>query len=125
MPIVRRKRANIDRPKLLADLAAQRKPSERQIATQVAEDGDAWSDAELNAAELVYPPPTADEVRALRARLRLSQAKFARRFGFTIDTLQQYEQGRRTPSGPASTLLRVIAADPKAVVRALKHRKVG
>jgi len=55
----------------------------------------------------------------------LSQAQFARRFGFTIDTLQQYEQGRRAPSGPAATLLRVIEADPDAVQRAPAVRKAG
>jgi putative transcriptional regulator len=44
-------------------------------------------------------------------------------FGFSVDTVQQYEQGRRVPSGPASTLLRVIAAEPEAVIRALDpHR---
>jgi putative transcriptional regulator len=55
--------------------------------------------------------------------LGLSQAQFARRFGFTLDTVQQYEQGRRRPSGPESTLLRVIEADPEAVVRAPRPRK--
>ena len=50
-------------------------------------------------------------MRALRARLNLSQSEFAQRFGFTIDTLQQYEQGRRVPSGPASTLLRAIGRE--------------
>ncbi len=63
-----------------------------------------------------------EQVRALRSRLGLSQAQFAQRFGFTVDTVQQYEQGRRTPSGPASTLLRVIDADPEAVIRALRVR---
>jgi putative transcriptional regulator len=57
--------------------------------------------------------------------LGLSQAQFARRFGFTLDTVQQYEQGRQRPSGPASTLLRVIEADPEGVVRALRLRKAG
>jgi hypothetical protein len=42
-----------------------------------------------------------------------------------LDTVQQYEQGRRRPSGPASTLLRVIEADPEAVVRALRLCKAG
>jgi putative transcriptional regulator len=46
-------------------------------------------------------------------------------FGFTLDTVQQYEQGRRRPSGPVSTLLRVIETDPEAVVRALRVRKAG
>jgi putative transcriptional regulator len=82
-----------------------------------------WTDEELADAEPVYPPPSPDQVRALRARLGLTQAQFARRFGFTLDTVQQYEQGRRRPSGPASTLLRVIEADPEAVVRALGLRE--
>jgi putative transcriptional regulator len=79
----------------------------------------------LAEAEPVYPPPSPAQVRALRVKLGLSQAQFARRFGFTLDTLQQYEQGRRRPSGPASTLLRVIEADPDAVVRALGLRRAG
>jgi putative transcriptional regulator len=125
MPIVRRTRADIDKAKLLADLAARHRPSEEEIDAQAAEDGDAWTDEELTKAEPVPPPPSPEQVRALRARLGLSQAQFARRFGFTIETVQQYEQGRRRPSGPASTLLRVIEADPEAVARALRLHKAG
>jgi putative transcriptional regulator len=125
MPIVRRTKSDVDLGRVLSDFAARPQPSDREIDAQVAEDGDVWSDEELAEAELVYPPPTPDQVRTLRARLGLSQSQFARRFGFTIDTVQQYEQGRRTPSGPASTLLRVIDADPEAVVRALRLRKTG
>ncbi|HXA23180.1 MAG TPA: helix-turn-helix domain-containing protein [Acetobacteraceae bacterium] len=124
MPIVRRTRADIDREKLLADLAARPQPSEEQIEQWAAEDGDAWTDKELAEAVPVYPPPKPEEVRALRARLELSQTQFALMFGFSVDTVQQYEQGRRVPSGPASTLLRVIAAEPEAVIRALDpHRE--
>ena len=61
----------------------------------------------------------------LRAILGLSQAQFACRFGFTLDTVQQYEEGRRCPSGPASTLFRVIEANPEAVVCALRLHKAG
>jgi putative transcriptional regulator len=103
-------------------MAARGRPSEAEIDREAAEDGDAWSDEELARAVLVYPPPTAEQVKAMRHRLGLSQVQFARRFGFTVDTVQQYEQGRRVPSGPASTLLRVIASDPDAVVRALAAR---
>jgi putative transcriptional regulator len=120
MPIVRRTRAEIDKAKLLAELAARPRPTEEGIEARAIEDGDAWTDGEP-----AYPPPSPHQVRALRARLGLTQAQFARRFGFTLDTVQQYEQGRRRPSGPASTLLRVIEADPKAVVRALRVRKAG
>jgi len=122
MPIVRRNRTNIDREGLLADLAARPEPTEEEIERQAAEDGGPMTDEELATATLVYPPPAPERVRALRARLGLSQVQFARRFGFTVDTVQQYEQGRRVPSGPATTLLRVIEADPEAVVRALDPR---
>ena len=123
MPIVRKSSADIDRQALLAGLAARRRPSEAAIEAFATEDGDAWTDDELAAAPVVLPPPTAEQVRALRERLGLSQARFARGFGFSVDTIQQYEQGRRVPSGPAATLLRVIAADPEAVIRALDPRR--
>jgi putative transcriptional regulator len=122
--MVRVKAADIDRKKLLADLAARRQPTEEEIERHAIEDGGAWTDEELAEAIVVYPPPKPEQVRALRARLGLSQAQFAHRFGFTVDTVQQYEQGRRVPSGPASTLLRVIDADPDAVMRALRSHRV-
>ena len=125
MPIVRRTRADIDKLKALTELAARRRPNEEEIEAQAAEDGDAWTDEDLAEAELAYPPPSPAQLRALRTKLGLSQAQFARRFGFTLDTVQQYGQGRRRPSGPASTLLRVIEAEPEAVIRALGPRKAG
>jgi putative transcriptional regulator len=124
MPIVRRTPADIDRARL-AELEARPRPSEEEIEAQTVEDGDVSTDEELAGAEPVHPPPSPAQVRALRKRLGLSQAQFARRFGFTLDTVQQYEQGRRRPSGPVSTLLRVIEADPEAVARALGLRKAG
>jgi hypothetical protein len=57
MPIVRRTRAEIDKAKLLAELAARPQPSEEEIEAQATEDGDAWTDEELAHAEPVYPPP--------------------------------------------------------------------
>jgi putative transcriptional regulator len=85
----------------VAELATRPRLSEEESDAQAIEDGDAWTDEKLADAETVYPPPSPDQVRALRARLGLTQAQFARRFGFTLDTVQQYEQGRRRPSGPA------------------------
>jgi DNA-binding transcriptional regulator YiaG len=79
----------------------------------------ARTDEELAGAEPVYPPPPPDQVRALRARLGLTQTQFARSFCFMLDRVQQYERGRRRPSGPASMFPRVIEADPEAIVRAL------
>ena len=122
MAIVRINAADIDRAKILEEVAALQPVSEEQIEAWAAEDGDAWTDEDFARAHVVYPPPSAEEVRALRERLSLSQKQFADRFGFRVETIQQYEQGRRAPSGPATTLLRVIAADPEAVQRALMGR---
>jgi hypothetical protein len=60
MPFVRRTRADIAKTKLLAELTARPRPSEEEIEAQAAEDDDAWTDAELAEAELVYPPPSAE-----------------------------------------------------------------
>ena len=125
MPTVRRSGTEIDEAAELAKLAKRRAPTEAEIEAQAAEDGDAWTDKELAGAEAVWPSPSPTEVRALRHRLGLSQARFARRFGFSVDAVQQYEQGRRKPTGPAAALLRVIGADPDAVARALRGKKAG
>jgi putative transcriptional regulator len=63
--------------------------------------------------------PEAYDVGKIRTKLKLSQREFARRYGFSIDSIQNWEQGRRVPDGPARTLLAVIAHNPKAVERAL------
>jgi putative transcriptional regulator len=107
---------------LLADAVTTSQWSEARVDAMAAQDDNTWTDDDLANAVKVYPPPTPDQVRALRARLQLSQAQFALQFGFTIDTAQQYEQGRCKPSGPTYTLLRVIEVDPEAVIRALQRR---
>jgi putative transcriptional regulator len=59
------------------------------------------------------------DVKAIRQRLRMSQAEFARMIGVSVATLQNWEQGRRRPEGPARALLKVAAANPEAVSAAL------
>jgi putative transcriptional regulator len=56
------------------------------------------------------------DVAALRARFKLSQAKFAKLLGISVDTLQNWEQRRRRPEGPAKVLLRVAATHPEALL---------
>ena len=60
------------------------------------------------------------DVKAIRGRLRKSQTEFALMIGVSVATLRNWEQGRRTPDGPALALLRVASAEPKAVARALQ-----
>ena len=57
------------------------------------------------------------DVKALRARLGLAQPEFAARFGLSVSTLRDWEQGRTVPDGPAQVLLRVIEAAPEVVRR--------
>ena len=59
------------------------------------------------------------DVRAIRSKLGVSQAEFASMIGVSLSTLQNWEQGRRRPEGPAQALLKVAAANPQAVVEAL------
>jgi putative transcriptional regulator len=63
--------------------------------------------------------PNAVDVAAMRARLGLSQAAFARAFGLDLAALQAWEQHRRKPDRTARILLAVIAREPRAVMRAL------
>ncbi len=60
-----------------------------------------------------------EDVRAIRRRLGQSQVEFALLIGVSPATLRNWEQGRRTPDGPARALLRVAAANPRAVALAL------
>ncbi|MFC1320444.1 MAG: helix-turn-helix domain-containing protein [gamma proteobacterium symbiont of Ctena orbiculata] len=56
-----------------------------------------------------YPDP---EVKAIRESMGYSQARFARTFGVSKRTVENWEQGRRRPTGAARTLLRFVEADP-------------
>src|SRR3954465_665588 len=60
-----------------------------------------------------------NRVRSIRERTKLSQSDFAKFIGVSIKTLQNWEQDRRKPSGPAETLLRIIAHKPKLAIEAL------
>jgi putative transcriptional regulator len=61
----------------------------------------------------------AEQVKRIRALTKLSQAKFAKVLDVEVTTLQNWEQGRRNPTGPARALLRAIEKDPKHVLAAL------
>lgn len=67
----------------------------------------------------VQIPPEID-VRAIRGRLGLTQQEFAVRFGFSVNTLRHWEQGRRVPEAPTRAYLLVIDREPQTVERALR-----
>jgi len=63
--------------------------------------------------------PRAVDVKALRAKVGMTQEQFAARFGFSTATLRHWERGDRSPHGPALVLLNVIERNPEAVIEAL------
>ena len=120
MPIVRRTRSEVDLSKI--DWTRLKTIDDAAIAAQIAGDEDTapiLTAEELARARRVTPPPWPEDVKGIRGRLGLSQEQFAARFGFSVETIRNYEQGHRRPSGPAGVLLRVIASEPDAVIRAL------
>ncbi len=59
---------------------------------------------------------TSNDVVRVRNKLGLPQVKFARLLGISEDTLQNWEQGRRKPSGPAMVLLKIAVKHPKILL---------
>lgn len=60
------------------------------------------------------------DIQRARKALGLSQVEFADAFGVSASTLRKWEQGQRSPTGAATTLLKIIEREPKADMRALK-----
>jgi putative transcriptional regulator len=63
--------------------------------------------------------PEEVDVKAIRNRLGMTQARFSNTFGFSLDAIKHWEGGRRSPEAPARTLLTVIDKNPAAVLTAL------
>ncbi len=61
-----------------------------------------------------------EDIAALRRFVRLTQAQFAQAMGISVHTLRNWEQGRRTPEGPALALLRIAAKHPRIIRDNLK-----
>jgi putative transcriptional regulator len=59
------------------------------------------------------------DVRAIREAAHISQSQFAKLIGVNLRTLQNWEQHRTRPTGPARVLLKIVSNDPKAVVDAI------
>lgn len=65
------------------------------------------------------------EIRMVRERLDVTQGEFAVMIGVSTRTLQNWEQGRRRPEGPAKALLTIASRNPTAVLDALHGRRTG
>jgi len=71
----------------------------------------------LKAARVFHFKPA--DIKAVREKLNVSQSEFAMMIGVSVSTLQNWEQGRRQPEGPARALLKVAAENPEVVAEAL------
>ena len=67
--------------------------------------------------------PAEVDVKAIRKRLNMTQARFSDTFGFSLDAVKHWEGGRRTPEFSARAFLTVIARNPAAVIAALHPAK--
>jgi putative transcriptional regulator len=67
---------------------------------------------------------TSKDIRALRKKAGVSQRTFAAMLGVSNRTLQDWEQGRRIPTGPAMNLLRLYEAMPEAITKVLAEEPV-
>ncbi len=61
------------------------------------------------------------DVKSIRNKLHLNQQEFAQQFGLTVNAVQNWEQHRRTPEGPARVLLTLIDKIPDDIQKALAH----
>ncbi len=59
------------------------------------------------------------DVKAIREAAKISQSQFATLIGVNLRTLQNWEQRRTRPTGPARALLKIVASDPKSAIEAL------
>ena len=92
---------------------------EAEVVARARSDKDAQPVPRGRIADFQRVTLTPDEVRAIRQRSGLSQTAFATAYGLNLRTLQDWEQGRTQPDGPARAYLLVIDREPRAVARAL------
>jgi len=93
--------------------------TEAEVAARARADRDARPVPRKRLGEFRRVSLSPNEVRSIRRRRGLSQAAFAARYGLNLRTLQDWEQGRAQPDGPARAYLLVILREPRAVERAL------
>jgi putative transcriptional regulator len=87
-----------------------------ELAESIREGGKIHRGEQAPSRRFVFNPK---DVRAIRQKIDKSQSEFAHMIGVTVSTLQNWEQGRRQPQGPARALLVVAGQEPQLVADAL------
>jgi putative transcriptional regulator len=124
MPIVKVNRAKVKKALKDFDWSKIDAMTDEDIARQIASNPDTIHPDDIKEGDwIVVKPMKSAEIAVLRRRMKLSQARFAKKFGLRLRTIQEWEQGRRQPEEAARILLRVIEREPAAVERALAKGK--
>ena len=89
-----------------------------KLVASIREAGEIKSGRKVPSRAYEIKPP---EIKAVRKKLNVSQNEFALMIGVSVRTLQNWEQGRRKPEGPAKALLRIASKNPDAVFDALHN----
>ena len=87
-----------------------------KLVASIKEAGDIQASRKAPSRVFEIKPP---EIKIVRENLNVSQNEFALMIGVSVRTLQNWEQGRRKPEGPAKALLRIASRNPSAVLDAL------
>ena len=87
--------------------------AERDIGMEILEGLKEIKDFKQGKAQLRTFKLSEPSARMIRENLNLSQSAFSRLMGVSLRTLQDWEQGRRNPRGPAKSLLRIAEQNPK------------
>ena len=80
---------------------------------------DAIEHAKGKKTKVIEHKPEIIDVKAIRENTGMTQQKFCAVFGISLGTLRHWEQGLRTPRGPARVLLKVVKHNPNAIIEAM------
>ncbi len=87
-----------------------------KLVSSISEAGEIKSGNRKPSRAYQIEPP---DIKSVRGKLNVTQNEFAIMIGVSVRTLQNWEQGRRKPEGPAKDLLRIASRNPQAVLDAL------
>ena len=87
-----------------------------ELVSSVKEAGAIYRGEKNAKRQFSFSPP---DVKAIREKTGLTQTRFAIIMGVSVRTLQNWEQGHRTPQGPAVSLLRIVEKDPESALKAI------
>ncbi|MFZ5834236.1 MAG: helix-turn-helix domain-containing protein [Pseudomonadota bacterium] len=99
-------------------MRTHKKPTSGQRILASARQALAFTEGEENHGCVTHIPDDID-VQNIRKKVQMSQSQFAKYFGVSVRTIQEWEQGRCVPSGASRAFLTVIDREPEAVRRAL------